>query len=62
MGITNLMLPTLEKRFHMTAKELGFIAASNDISALVIVCFVSFYGGYGNKVKWLGYGAFVTGE
>ena len=62
MGITSLVLPTIEKRFHLSAKDLGFIAASNDISAILIVCFVSFYGGYGNKIRWLGYGALITGE
>ena len=60
-GITSLNLPTLERRFQLTGKELGLIAASNDISALLLVAFVSFYGDYGNKIRWLGYGALVTG-
>lgn len=60
-GITSLNLPTLEKRFQLTGTELGLIAASNDISALIIVAFVSFFGDYGNKIRWLGYGAMVTG-
>ena len=61
-GITGINLPALEKRFQLTSKDLGLIAASNDISAILLVCFVSFYGQFGNKIKWLGHGAVVTGE
>ena len=60
-GITAINLPTLEKRFQLNSKDLGIIAASNDISAIVLVCFVSFYGEFGNKIRWLGYGTLVTG-
>jgi organic anion transporter 4A len=61
-GITSVILPTLEKRFQFESTHLGFIAGSNDISGILLVCFVSFYGGFGNKIKWLGYGALLTGE
>ena len=61
-GFTKLILPVIEKRYQFTGKELGLISAANDISALILVVFVSFYGGYGNKIRWLGYGAFVTGK
>lgn len=61
-GITGINLPALEKRFQFTSKDLGLIAASNDLSAILLICFVSFYGQFGNKIKWLGYGAMITGE
>ncbi|KAJ7380705.1 hypothetical protein OS493_007073 [Desmophyllum pertusum] len=60
-GLTNAVLSTIEKRFQFTSKEAGFIAASNDISAIILTTFVSFYGGYGSKPRWLGYGALLTG-
>ena len=60
-GITSINIPAIEKRFQLSSKDLGIIAASNDISAIMLVCFVSFYGGFGNKIKWLGYGAVITG-
>ena len=60
-GLTSVVLPTIEKRFQFSSKEAGFIAASNDISAILLTSFVSFYGGYGNKPKWLGCGALLTG-
>lgn len=60
-GFTNLFLLTLERRFQLTSTEVGFIAASNDIAGIVLTSLVSFYGTYGNKIKWLGYGSVVTG-
>ncbi|XP_078375131.1 solute carrier organic anion transporter family member 4A1-like isoform X2 [Oculina patagonica] len=59
-GITSINLPALEKRFQLRSQDLGLIAASNDISAILLVSFVSFYGEFGNKIKWLGYGTLVT--
>lgn len=61
-GITSINLPALEKRFQLRSQDLGLIAASNDISAILLVSFVSFYGEFGNKIKWLGYGTLVTGQ
>ena len=61
-GMTNINLPALEKRFQLSSKDLGLIAASNDISAILLVSFVSFYGEFGNKIKWLGYGMLITGQ
>ncbi|XP_028413377.1 solute carrier organic anion transporter family member 4C1-like [Dendronephthya gigantea] len=60
-GFPNLVLPSIERRFAFSAKELGVIAAANDISALLIVVFISYYGDYGNKIKWMSGGALVTG-
>ena len=60
-GITVMNLPILEKRFQLTSKEIGFIAASNDISAIILTSFVSFYGTYACKPKWLGFGSLLTG-
>lgn len=61
-GMTGINVPALEKRFQLSSRELGLITASNDISAILLVCFVSFYGEFGNKIKWLGYGTLVTGQ
>ena len=60
--MTNINLPALEKRFQLSSKDLGLIPASNDISAIVLISFVSFYGEFGNKIKWLGYGMLITGQ
>ena len=61
MGLTGFVLPSIERRFRFTSKELGIIAASNDITAVLLVVFISFYGDYGNKIKWIGGGAILFG-
>ena len=60
-GLPILILPSIEKRFSLTSKELGIIAAANDVAAIVFVVFIGFYGDYGNKIKWVGGGAGVAG-
>lgn len=60
-GFTNLYLLTLEKRFQLTSTDVGFVAASNDVAGILLTALVSFYGTYGNKIKWLGYGSVITG-
>lgn len=62
LGLITIVLPSIEKRFSFSSKELGIIASSNDISAVVLVLFISFYGGYGDKIKWMGGGAVLVGE
>ena len=46
----------------MTSKDMGVITMANDIPGLVLIGFVSYFGEHGNKVKWLGYGALITGK
>ena len=46
----------------MSSKDLGMIVTANDIPGLVLISFVSYFGEHGNKIKWLGYGALITGE
>lgn len=60
-GLPVLILPSIEKRFSLSSKELGIIAAANDAAALLFVAFISFYGDYGNKIKWVGGGAGIAG-
>ena len=60
-GLPVMILPSIEKRFSLSSKELGIISAANDIAALILVVFISFYGDYGNKIKWVAGGAGVAG-
>ena len=60
--MTSLVLPSIERRFSFTAKELGVISTSNDVTAVLFVVFVSYYGDYGNKIKWMAGGAMTTGK
>ena len=61
VGFISFILPSIERRFGFSGKELGIIASSSDISALVLVVFTSYYGGFGNKIKWMGGGAILVG-
>ena len=61
VGFVSFVLPSIERRFSFSGKELGIIASSTDISALVLVVFISYYGGFGNKIKWMGGGAILVG-
>ena len=61
-GITSASIPHLEKEFGFTSTQAGLIVASNDVSGLLLVMVVSYYGGKGHKPKWLGYGSVTTGK
>ena len=60
-GLTSASIPHLEKEFGFTSTQAGLIMASNDVSGLLLVMVVSYYGGKGHKPKWLGYGSVTTG-
>lgn len=60
-AMPSLVLPSIERRFSFSSKELGIISAANDASALIVMIFISFYGDYCNKIRWMGYGAVVSG-
>lgn len=59
-GFTNVGLSTLEKQFNLTSKQSGMIVAAKEISSLLLIAFLSFYGSFGHKPKYLGYGALLT--
>ena len=59
-GFTNVGLGTLEKQFKLSSKQSGMIVAAKEISSLLLIAFLSFYGSFGHKPKYLGYGAIMT--
>ena len=59
-GMTAAGLTSLEKRFRLSSKQSGMIIAANDVSALLLIIFISYFGGHRNKARWLGLGALVT--
>ena len=61
-GLPGLVLPSIERRFSFSSKELGVIFASNDVTAVLFVVFICYYGDYGNKIKWMAAGATTTGN
>ena len=59
-GLTAAGLTSLEKRFRLSSIQTGMIIAANDVSALILIVFISYFGGHRNKARWLGIGAMVT--
>jgi len=59
-GFTNVGLSTLEKQFKLSSKESGTIVAAKEISSLLLIAFLSYYGSFGHKPKYLAVGALVT--
>lgn len=42
--------------------DVGFVVVFNDVVGILLIVFVSFYGIYGNKIKWFGYGLVIIGK
>ena len=61
-GMMSSSIPHIEREFGMSSTETGLILASNDVSGLLLVLVISYYGEKGNKPKWLGCGAILTGK
>ena len=55
------MLSSLETRYKFSSVQLGMIISTFDITVLVTVVFISYFGGNSHKPRWLGAGMFVLG-
>nr|XP_053647821.1 solute carrier organic anion transporter family member 4A1-like [Cherax quadricarinatus] len=49
-------LSTIEKRFKLTSKQTGTILSGNDISQVILAMILGYYGNYGHRPRWLGFG------
>lgn len=59
-GLTAAGLTSLEKRFKLSSIQAGMIVAASDVSSLLLIVFISYFGGHRHKARWLGIGALVT--
>ena len=59
-GFTAAGLTSMERRFQLSSKQAGMIVAAHDVSSLIFVVFVSYYGETRHKAKWIGIGALIT--
>lgn len=55
----NGTITTMEKRFKIPSKNMGFIATGNDITSFILSSFIAYYGGrgwfiidYASALKW----------
>ncbi|XP_060071533.1 solute carrier organic anion transporter family member 4A1-like [Ylistrum balloti] len=58
-GVINVVIPSLEKRYEMSSSRSSIIASANDFGALVVLIFISYYGGQRNKPRIMAAGVFL---
>uniref|UniRef100_A0A7E4V5K6 Solute carrier organic anion transporter family member n=1 Tax=Panagrellus redivivus TaxID=6233 RepID=A0A7E4V5K6_PANRE len=49
----------IERQFQIPSKLSGFIVSGSDLSYVPTVIFISYFGGRGNRAKWIGAGCVV---
>ena len=60
-GLTSVVLSSIERRYQFTSVMTGLIASTFDITVALCIIPVSYFGGRGNKPRWLGIGAIIHG-
>lgn len=61
LGFTSVILSTIERRYRFSSIWAGLIASVFDAAVLISVLFISYFGGRGNKPKWLGVSLVIQG-
>ncbi len=51
----------MERRFRFNSTSVGVLLVSFDVSVLICVIFISYFGDKRHKPRWLGYGLIVQG-
>ncbi|KAJ6641301.1 Solute carrier organic anion transporter family member 74D, partial [Pseudolycoriella hygida] len=52
----NGTITTMEKRFKIPSQNMGFISTGNDITAFLLSMLIAYYGGRGNRPRWIAIG------
>lgn len=50
---------SIERQFQIPSKVSGFLISASDISYVPTVIFISYFGGKGNRAKWIGAGCVI---
>jgi len=60
-GFSSVSISSIERRFQFNSTAVGFLLVSFDISVLLSVIFISYFGDKGHKPRWIGYGVVMQG-
>ena len=61
VGFSSIVLSSVERRFRLPSTLVALLLVTFDISVLISVIFISYFGDKRHKPKWLGYGSIVQG-
>ncbi|CAG0884630.1 unnamed protein product [Darwinula stevensoni] len=53
-------ISTVEKRFGIQSRNMGFIMAGNEVSQIIFSLILNFYGGRGHRPRWISCGMFAV--
>ena len=56
-----VVLTSLEVRYEFSSIQLGMIPSAFDITVVISVVFISYFGGNSHKPRWLAVGLFIMG-
>ena len=60
-GLVDLSINTLDTGNRLKTTERLVLSSGYDISSCLVVLFISYYGGRGNKLRWITLSSFLVG-